>query len=527
MKKTFSTALAVMLLIAARAQDVATPFAESITAADLKTHLTYLASDELEGRMTGSAGQKKAAEYLVKQFQSYGLKGLGPNGSMLQDYELVQRGWGEVYLKTKQGTRQIYQDFYVYGLTSVPEEADLGVVFAGYGIETDAYSDYRTADVAGKAVVILDGEPKKADGTYWLSGTDKETSKWNGASSVQTKARLAREKGATQVFFVSADAPDVFAKKAKQMQTMSRRLSRIEFRGEPEKISNSAIFYVSEALGAELLSLSPGKFQKLRNDISKKGTPVTGKAKATIRLKAARKEEIMDTENVAGFLEGTDKKEEVLLITSHYDHIGVNADGQVNNGANDDGSGTVTVLELAEAFGKAAAAGNRPRRSILFMAVTGEELGLFGSEYYTKNPLIPLDKTIADLNIDMVGRTDKQHEGKGDYIYVIGADKLSSELNAINEAANQKHTQLDLDYTFDDPKDPNRFYYRSDHYNFAKNGIPVAFFFNGVHEDYHQPTDDVEKIQFDKAEKVGRLVFYTAWELVNRENRIVVDSNKP
>jgi hypothetical protein len=526
MKKTMSTVLATALSVAAFAQDPATPFAQSITATDLKQHLTYLASDELEGRMTGTPGQKKATEYLVKQFQSYGLKGLGPNGSMLQDYELVQRGWGDVYLKTKQGTRQMYQDFYVYGLTSVPEETDLSVVFAGYGIETDSYSDYRDADVAGKAVVILDGEPKKADGTYWLSGTDKETSKWNGPASVQAKAKLAREKGATQVFFVSADAPDVFAKKAKQMQTMSRRLSRIEFRGEPEKISNSAIFYVSEGLGAELLGVSTEKFGKLRADIAKKGTPLTGKAKSTIRLKAARKEEIMDTENVAGFLEGTDKKDEVLLITAHYDHIGV-TDGKVNNGANDDGSGTVTVLELAQAFGKAAAEGFRPRRSILFMAVTGEELGLFGSEYYTNNPLIPLDKTIADLNIDMVGRTDKQHEGKGDYIYVIGSDKLSSELHAINESANQKYTQLELDYTFNDPKDPNRFYYRSDHYNFAKNGIPVAFFFNGVHEDYHQPTDDVEKIQFDKAEKVGRLVFYTAWELANRENRIIVDSNKP
>jgi hypothetical protein len=526
MKKLVSTGLALAWAISLYAQQSAAEFAQSITAADLKRHLTYIASDELEGRMTGSAGQKKAAEYLANQFKSYGLTGLGPDGSFFQKYELVQRGWGDVYLKTKQGTRQIYQDFYVYGLTSVPEEVPLDVVFAGYGIEADGYSDYRTADVAGKAVVILDGEPQKADGTYWLSGTEKETSKWNGPSSVQTKAKLAREKGATQVFFVSADAPETFSKKAKQMQTMSRRLSRIEFKGEPEKLTNSAVFYVSEGLGAELLGLSTDKLGKLRSDIAKKGTPLTGKAKGTVRLKAARKEEIMATENVAGYLEGTDKKDEVLLITAHYDHIGI-TDGKINNGANDDGSGTVTVLELAEAFGKAAQAGQRPRRSVLFMAVTGEELGLFGSEYYTKNPLLPLDKTIADLNIDMVGRTDKQHEGKGDYIYVIGSDKLSSELHAINEAANREHTQIDLDYTYNDPKDPNRFYYRSDHYNFAKNGIPVAFYFNGVHEDYHQPTDDVEKIEFEKAEKVARLVFYTAWELVNRETRIAVDSNKP
>jgi Zn-dependent M28 family amino/carboxypeptidase len=161
------------------------------------------------------------------------------------------------------------------------------------------------------------------------------------------------------------------------------------------------------------------------------------------------------------------------------------------------------------------------------MTVTGEEKGLLGSEYYSRHPLFPLANTVCDLNIDMVGRDDDEHVGKPDFIYVIGSDKLSSHLHQIMEEQNKKHTGLDLDYRFNDPNDVNRFYYRSDHYNFAKHGIPVAFFFNGVHADYHQPTDDVEKIEFDKAQKVGRLVFYMAWEISNREQRLPVDSSKP
>jgi Zn-dependent M28 family amino/carboxypeptidase len=184
-------------------------------------------------------------------------------------------------------------------------------------------------------------------------------------------------------------------------------------------------------------------------------------------------------------------------------------------------------MELAEAFGKAAAEGKRPRRSILFMTVTGEEKGLLGSEWYSNHPLFPLSNTVCDINTDMTGRYDDEHMGKPDYIYEIGSDKLSSSLREVLVEQNKKHVGLELDFRFNDPNDPNRFYYRSDHYNFAKHGIPVAFFFNGVHDDYHQPGDDVEKIEFDQVQKVGRLVFYMAWEISNREERLKVDSNKP
>lgn len=228
-----------------------------------------------------------------------------------------------------------------------------------------------------------------------------------------------------------------------------------------------------------------------------------------------------DSENILAFIEGSEKPEEIVVISGHYDHVGTR-NGIVYNGADDDGSGTVAVMEIAKAFQSAKKAGKGPKRSILFLHVTGEEHGLFGSEYYTDNPVFPLANTVVDLNIDMIGRDDPENRGK-QYVYVIGSDMLSSQLKVINEAANKTTNNLELNYKYDDPNDPQRLYYRSDHYNFAKNNIPVAFFFDGIHEDYHKPTDDVEKIDYNLLAKRTQLVFATAWELANRKERIVVD----
>ena len=231
----------------------------------------------------------------------------------------------------------------------------------------------------------------------------------------------------------------------------------------------------------------------------------------------------VQTENVVAIIEGSTLPEEYIVISSHLDHEGVK-NGEIYNGADDDGSGSVALLEVAEAFQKAVKAGKGPKRSIIFLHVSGEEKGLLGSRYYTDNPLYPLANTIANLNIDMVGRTDPKRENENDnYIYLIGSDRLSTELHEVSEAANKATVNLELDYTFNAEDDPNRFYFRSDHYNFAKNNIPVIFYFNGTHADYHKPTDTVEKIRYDLLAQRSQLVFYTAWELANREERIVVD----
>lgn len=232
-----------------------------------------------------------------------------------------------------------------------------------------------------------------------------------------------------------------------------------------------------------------------------------------------------DSENVMAFIRGTEKPDEIIVVSAHYDHIGTK-DNEIYNGADDDGSGTVAVLEIAEAFKKASENGNGPKRSVLFLNLTGEEIGLLGAKYYVENPVFPLQNTVANLNIDMIGRVDAKYADNPNYIYIIGADKLSTELHQISEKMNTTFTNLVFDYTYNDENDPNRFYYRSDHYQFAKNNIPIIFYFNGVHEDYHKPTDTPDKINYELLAKRAQLVFYTAWELANRPERIKVDVKK-
>lgn len=234
-----------------------------------------------------------------------------------------------------------------------------------------------------------------------------------------------------------------------------------------------------------------------------------------------RRGSLPESENILAFIEGSEKPEEIIVISAHYDHIGI-SNGEINNGADDDGSGTVALLEIAQAFQMAKKNGNGPKRSILFLHVTGEEHGLLGSKYYADNPIFPMANTVVDLNIDMIGRCDPGNCGK-DYVYVIGSEMLSSELKKINEQANKETVNLELNYKYDDPNDKDRLYYRSDHYNFAKNGVPVIFYFDGIHEDYHKPTDTPDKIDYVALRKRTQLVFATAWELANRKSRIVVD----
>ena len=235
------------------------------------------------------------------------------------------------------------------------------------------------------------------------------------------------------------------------------------------------------------------------------------------------KGKMVKTENVAAIIEGSEFPDEYIVISSHLDHVGIQ-NGMIHNGADDDGSGSVSLLEIAEAFQEAAAAGQGPKRSILFLHVTGEEKGLLGSAYYANNPLYPLANTMVNLNVDMIGRLDPKREDKDpNYIYLIGADKISQELHDISEATNKRYTQIKLDYTFNDDKDPNRFYYRSDHYNFAKKNIPVIFYFNGTHEDYHAPGDTPDKINYEMLAKRSQLIFHTAWELANRNDRIKIN----
>lgn len=239
-------------------------------------------------------------------------------------------------------------------------------------------------------------------------------------------------------------------------------------------------------------------------------------------LNAKRNKGLKDSENIWAFIEGSEKPEEIVVVSAHYDHIGIK-NGEICNGADDDGSGTVGIMEIAAAFQKAKNEGHGPKRSILILHVTGEEHGLHGSRYYTENPIFPLENTVADVNIDMIGRRDKFHTDSNNYVYLIGSDYLSTDLYTVCEEANKKHNLLTIDYKFNDKADPNRYYYRSDHYNFAKRGIPSVFLYSGEHEDYHKPSDEVSKIEFDALTIRTKLAFAIVWEIANREKKLVVD----
>lgn len=517
--------------------DKSTVYASTISAQDLKKHLTYIASDSLEGRDTGSEGQRKAAVYIANHFAKLGLQAIAPqkDGSKgyFQYFNLYQKGWKDAYVKINGKKKEFFKDFFPNGLTSIPDEQSMSVVFVGYGIEKDdgsasRYNDYEKINVEGKAVVFFEGEPKDKDGKNLIT-KNEEKSDWSERAGLQKKINIALNHGAKMFFIVSDTDNRKFESLAAERKAVLGRFSSLNFSSTAttEKATSNPTFFVSPEMAAEMLNVKVQKLEKIKTEISENGKNNSNKLKESIvSIKAERGEVPVETQNVMGYMEGTDKKDEVVLITAHYDHVGIQ-NGQIHNGADDDGSGTCAVLEIAEAFAKAKAEGNGPRRSILFMTVTGEEKGLLGSQYYTdKDPIIPLANSVCDLNIDMIGRIDKQHAPKEEYVYIIGADKLSSELHQISEDVNKKYINFDLDYTYNDPKDPNRFYYRSDHYNFAKNKIPVIFYFTGVHEDYHRPGDDVEKILFPKYQQITRLVFQTAWELANRDERIKVDSNK-
>ncbi|WMJ75466.1 M28 family peptidase [Cytophagaceae bacterium ABcell3] len=495
-------------------------YAETITAEELSEHLHILASDSLEGRETGTRGQKMAAEYIANAFERSGvLPGVVNDGdsSYFQNFDLIKKEWNEVKLIVNKREKVFLEDFYLFGDFDPEAREKMRMVFAGFGIETPEYSDYKDLDVEGKGVVIFMGEPVR-DGISLITNTS-EISDW--AFDWRRKAALARDKGAREVFVVVGNSRDEFDRR---LNTLKEHIAQPSLAYTHKRRSGSA-FFIPPDLGAEMLRINKEElFDKREALLTEKPSDMKFK-RSIVRSAVTTTDSIVNTENILGFIEGGDKKEEIIVLTAHYDHLGIE-NGKIYNGADDDGSGTVALIEIAEAFAMAARDGHRPRRSILIMPVTAEEKGLMGSEYYTDNPVFPLENTVTNLNIDMIGRLDENYPDNPDYVYLIGSDRLSTELHEVSENANDAYTNLTLDYRYNEPDDPNRFYYRSDHYNFAKNNIPIIFYFNGVHEDYHQPSDTVDKILFDKVENITKLVFYTAWHLANRENRVEVDVNE-
>ncbi|MBE7177276.1 MAG: M28 family peptidase [Mucilaginibacter polytrichastri] len=517
-------ALGIALSACAQQDKAAMKYAKFITPEDARKHLSILASDEFEGRETGKPGAMKAADYIAAEFKRLGLKP-PVNGSYFQDIPMVEAIANIQKFTVDNQPFTFGEEFYLSGNPSPAKLNFSEVLFVGYGISDAQWDELKDLDLKGKAIVVInDGEPMK-DGKSLVTGTS-EASAW----SITRNKRVAAlaDKGPALILAYSPRTAQVL-KSYKEYFTQPQTMLKSALdkgAGKPQTLN------IDAKLADALVKASGKTITQLKSAIDSAGKPLSVSLKSQIVYESAPKITPVKAVNVLGYMEGKDKtlKNELLLLTAHYDHVGVlpetaenkNSD-RINNGADDDGSGTTGVLEMATAFSKAKAAGKGPRRSILFMTVVGEEKGLLGSEYYSENPVFPLENTITDLNTDMIGRIDPDHEADSNYVYLIGSNKLSTDLHKISEQANSTYTKLNLDYKYNDPADPNRFYYRSDHYNFAKHNIPIIFYFNGVHADYHKPSDEVSKITFPMLAKRAQLIFYTAWDLANREKRPVVD----
>jgi hypothetical protein len=495
-------------------------FASTITAEDMRKHLTILASDEYEGRETGQKGNIMASAYLGEQLRGTPVKAGGLERTYFQPVAFTFTKWidTDMYVRGKR-----YKHLWDY--ISFPElnenapiTQDDEVIYMGYGIDDPKYTDYKKAKVKDKIILINKGEPLNADGTSWITG-DTTMSAWS--TDIEKKLILARAKGAKLVLIIEDDIKGMLAQNRRKILGGSMQLGNTT--EDNSGMANHA--YISTTIAKALFGEQAGKVVKARKKIAKKGKFKAVKLKDVNYIFNQSKEQtVLESRNVVGMIKGSELPDEYVVVSAHLDHLGKRGD-DVYNGADDNGSGTTAVLELAQALGIATKYGYRPKRTVIFLWVTGEEKGLLGSAYYAANPIYPLEQTVANVNIDMVGRVDPTYEAQGieDYIYVIGSDRLSTDLHKINEDVNAKYTGLVLDYTYNSKDDPNQFYFRSDHYNFAKNGIPAIFFFNGTHDDYHQITDTVDKINFDKMQEVGRHIFHVVWELANRKDRIVVD----
>ena len=479
-------------------------YAETITENELKEHLYTYASDEFEGRETGEPGQKKAVAYLKGEYEKMGIPAAKADGNYFQEVplEISKLPIGKLSLKGKD--YPIGEHVLTFSKANTVTDE---IVYVGYGIEDNSYSDYTDMDITGKTVLLKAGEPKNDDGTYKISGTSEKSIWSNMSESLSKRIQTALDKGASGILYYDTDNFNRFKRRFESMRTNDN--------GRMGLVDNNAPDFYSLFIDQELANA-------IYSAIDTKDTSKT--LNENLELSFESSNENISSENVVAIIKGTEKPEEYLVISSHLDHIGISGNGEINNGADDDGSGTVALLEIAEAFKTAADAGNGPKRSIVFLHVTGEEKGLLGSQYYTDvDPIFPLEKTVANLNIDMIGRIDPNRQGDRNYIFLIGSDKLSSDLHELSEKVNKEYTNIELDYTYNDENDPNRFYYRSDHYNFAKNNVPIIFYFNGTHDDYHRPGDTPDKINYDLLQNRAQLIFYTAWEIANRENRVIVD----
>lgn len=464
----------------------------------LGQYLQALTSPAFAGRETGTAGQHLSAHYLSAHLQSCGLRPL-QDSTFLQSFQLYSVRQGGCLLHTASDTLHIFQDAYPLSPFQLPRQ-QLPVCFVGAG----SPKEIQNKNLAGKAVLLLDQRWKQ------------------GPKELREVLGQLREQGAALVLLLGKDDGHFSLQQELTRNNMGVQL--LGFDGD-RYAKALGIIAVKATAWARLCGQDPTTLQQQLEDYKPDAPP--SRMEAPLLAEASLQRDTLHAENAIGMLEGTHPQEKAILLSAHYDHLGKLSGDAYYPGADDNGSGTAALMAMAEALGQAARRGERPRRSIILIAFSGEEKGLLGSLYYTAHPLYPLERTMANLNVDMVGRSDNRQPDP-QYLYLIGSDRRSTALRALAEAtAMQLTPKLRLDYHYDSPQDPQQFFYRSDHYRFAERGIPVTFFFNGLHPDYHQPTDTADKIDLPSLRLRAQLILALAWQLASLPQDLPLDRPLP
>jgi len=522
-----------LIILPASSQKKISP-ADVITSDDLESYLSFLASPDLKGRENGEPGLEIAQRFIVSQARLMGLK--PANGtSYYQPYTIVKNSIDIDKTKVdiiSQDNDTVTIKGPVYQLVPTsPADFTLEgeVIFAGYGLKQDkyGYNDFESIKPEGKILLVMNRAPSTEDGKFPF-----ETANWDSFMSIQAKLTYMLFTKAKAILFVMDPKSGVRSLEERYPGISGELGSSKHLKGEkPMSLQMPGmpkILYVHRSVADELLKGTGKTLEELQSEIDSDLKPQSFEiqGKKLIFTEVSKTEDII-LNNVAAVIEGSDPelKNEYVIFSAHADHIGTQG-GRINPGADDDASGCSALLSMAEAFQNLE---KKPLRSVMFLWVSGEEIGLYGSKSYVDNPLVPLEKTVVDLNIDMIGRTKGVADTTpdtpmtGPYEVFVITGNQSSELGSIASEID-KSVRLDFDYSLSGRKHPLQLFSRSDHYNFVKHDIPVLFFSSGLHTDYHTPGDVVDKIDFKKMEMITETIFRIGFTVADKKTRLVVDN---
>lgn len=521
----------------AKAKSSAREAAENITAAQMKDYLYFIASDEMEGRDTPSRGLDTTAKFIATNLSRWGVKPAGDDGTYFQKIALrstfTDSGASSLEID---GQQYVLGDDFLRasGFTNGSVSAPLVYGSNGWLVKAKNIDALAGVDVKGKFVVLYSKNRSVALLPKGVTFQDLRDSGENGALGPEN---YAKQKGAAGIIIVVPDAgADTWSAQRYNYSRPRYAVEKTIGNDLPQQNTQPfPIILISQKAAGHLFA---GQTKNPLASADENLPAFELSSNKKISLSLATKNGVQTTQNIIGIIEGSNStlKNEMVAVGAHYDHLGVRPDApgddKIYNGADDDGSGTTGILAMAEALAKAP---KKPKRSILFVWHCGEEKGLWGSRYFTSFPTVDLKNVIAQLNIDMIGRSrrtddanpkNKELSGENE-IFVIGSKMMSSQLGDVTDAVNKSFLNLNYNFLYDDPKDPNRFFFRSDHFNYAQKGIPIVFWFDGAHEDYHRPGDEPQRIDYAKMEKITRTVFLTMWELADSKERPKVDKQLP